>query len=460
MSFTPPDERTFLHREGSWVISLQATVTDTSATTYLVDSANWSDAGSVFISPQRAQGMWLLLPNASSASDRVRRIESIDVATHRVTVDYAWSTPPSTNDPYEIHSVDPVEEFGLLLNVMRRKYMPYYTPLERFTNANLQSVTGWSAVGGGTFTLDTTTANIQTGASSGLWSPSSSSSYLKTPAFRIDPQASEFVSVNLKVNTGGPIYLALWDETNNAEIQNSARNSSSVPYFNTMQRNFETPSGCYSATVRLYCTNATDRVSVDYCNGPWNPNDRVIDLESYVTHADQVRTVQTAWYSTAVNSLNGVFNAFSRTYDKPLIGPPKGRDYTVRIDPAAANPTKLELNYNRVLPARERWMEVLRRADDFTTFTFDAAGETVTCNLALDLIGYEHLLAIAQYVLRSVDASDRDAIATIDHLLGPQLPNGQRGPGGLLTEQREIFEADQAPPDEYPVTTGWGRLRF
>ncbi len=82
--------------------------------------------------------------------------------------------------------------------------------------------------------------------------PSAETSPIEGPNVRVVPGQTYFGSVILRADVGGPMYFAIWDVTNNAEIENANRVSSSLERYMSLQRTFTVPTTCEEIEFRVY----------------------------------------------------------------------------------------------------------------------------------------------------------------------------------------------------------------
>ena len=459
--FTIVQLRDYLHAIAPFIIPRISTWSATGDTTYGIDIYNAYSADSINQPGQFGTGLYIYQPAVSSALNRVRpwgppASGESNPGDGKIYINGTPWTAPVSGQRYESWSIDPKHGFDVLSEVSMRNYLlPAYGPLQRFTNADCQSVTGWSA-NVGTVALETDAAHIQTGKSSIKFTASGAGDYAIGPSFSVTHNTSQFLSVNFKVAAGdAAFYPVLYDETNSAEIQSSGRVGHAREQFCVVQRMFEIPDGCERAHFRLVATNTGDIAYIDYVNGPWKPTDKVIDLPSTLNKVHHVRKVITARYEQPISSINGGYDAFTRAFSPPLDW---RRDYGVRINHGSANANKLEITQNYRFPNAERWIEIVRPAYDLCTWAYTAAGDSSpTCPGDVQMLGMYWLRDLDELAVRP-DPRDLDVIRSLDVLLGEKV-NGKRK-GGRLTAAIASYERDLETPPVYDVATGYGLLRY
>jgi hypothetical protein len=468
-AWTLPNLRDGVNAKAKFIIELSSSWTSTGGSTYGIDTYWKSSAAGQNISPQSDAKKWVYQPAVSSAANRERRLGSPtstgvtnDGTLGRIYHDGVTWTNPVNGQRYEIWTIPPQDGFNILKNItMRRFRAPQTQPLERFANANFQTdsatIGSWTVVGAGaTLTPVTTAANVHLGSQSGFLNAANSTDYVKSVNIQVSPETSYFLSFCLRRDVSGPLYLAVWDETNNLEIANGDRVYHGLEKFTVLERNFYTPAGCKEVTVRIYCATATDDAYLAYANGPWKGSDERILLPDFVTGQADVRAIMGARYTYAEQGLTGAYDADSREFDEPLV---KGRDWRVRYQPGDANPAVLELTRSAHLENQEIWVEYVRQASDIYTPLYTAAGESTTFNLPYNLFLDCYIADLCQYGVLVQDKNNQQALAALQRLEGVPDKQGVRH-GGVIAKEMALYEADLQPAEPVELTHNLYKMDF
>jgi hypothetical protein len=72
-------------------------------------------------------------------------------------------------------------------------------------------------------------------------------------------------------------------------------------------------------------------------------------------------------------------------------------DFNVYPFYSEANPTRIQLR--KPQPATDFWIDALRRASDFTTFTNDANGESVSTTLPRKVVTHAWAVKVCEFIL-------------------------------------------------------------
>ncbi len=465
MSWTPADERLFVHQEAPFLVHRISTWTATGSTSRGTDTLLAKDTGLNNLTAQWGQGAWLLQPgNLATATDRHRQIgapsggNASDPSSGYIYVPADWGTAPQSGDAYVVMSIPSRIYFQQMLKTAAELKLPYFAPYEPFTNASFQTSSGgniatWS-VTGGSITPSTSAANVRDMQQSGFFNVSSGGDILKSTSIPVEAGRDYETWTKFRTDVGGPFYVAIRDVTNSAEIDSSSRVGHSYEGFHTVRRTFTAPTGCREVQVWIYCTGATDDGCFNYVTGFTPMNTREVILPTWVTKVSQIRKVQLARYTSQIDA--NVFDANSQVFEPGL---KRYADYTVRVNPGAANPARLEFDPSVRLSGKEIWMEAVRPTSDFTTFTDDYAGESVTCNAPLELFGKLHIRNLCQYIVSDVDPNDSRANAKLDVLDGHLRPDGTRA-GGELSALIQEYMGELEPSGQSRRSVPMFRVTF
>ena len=404
---------------GPWLIPVSAGTSEASQTTYLVDVDVWKDPSTVGISAKSANNMWIFRPDAAAVGDRKRRVggnsgSPIDITNGYIYPIVAWTNAPST-EQYDIFAIDPQICFNLLVQSMEQFWIPDYSPLQMFADADMQTsgTSNYSLSGAGAMSKVTAAANNHVGAQSMFFNAGTASEILTGPSVKVIPGETYFASALFRVDAGGPAYLDIYDVTNSAVIDSSGRVGHSLERFMSVQRSFTAPSTCEEVALRIVVTGATDDVYVSAFNGPYKSSDRGINAPSTLQNDVRLRKLLYADYADQYAS--GVYDADSRSYYEIP------RNYfNVRAAHHHANPYRIEFRPGFSIDQRELWIEHLRRASDVVTLAWTAAGETApTIPIEKRLIALDSMRRICKHIL-TYEPSDTVVRATLAEIDDPR----------------------------------------
>lgn len=441
MSWVAPDLRLEVSRRASTFIPVVSTVSATSSTTTLVDTAIWTDVSAIFSTGKDPVGMYVYRPSAVADGDRVRRIISVAGSTGTITVNLAWTNAPSVNDLYEIHSIDPRITFGVLLQTMRQHKVPALMTLMGFQDADLEEfdASSWTHTNC-TLSKVATAANVFGGKQAIRTLLTGAGGFGQTPGtVRVDPNTQYMVSVPVSVVVGGPFSLVPYDVTHSAVI--SIVGYHSLKRAAVIQQTFVTPAGCNEVAFRYTGTSNADDAYWGRAHGPWKTSDTRFNLPSHIRQSAQVRKLMSASYQGSVTGA-GILNSYDAASINLSAPYERGPEYEVRVDPYFANPAQLELR--TISPQYEMYYEELRQANDIWPFTFTAAGESapaVPDSFDLEFASMLYIRNLCKWALRN-DGSDSEAAAILAEISAPE-PNS-----GPLTQLERIYaqDADPSPP--------------
>ncbi len=416
-------------RIAPFLIPRISTFTSNGTTAYGIDTAMWTDVSAVALTAKSASGMYLLRPTAVAAGDRVRRVTGnsgspLDLTNARIYVDRVWTNAPTQGEVYELHSIDPNDEHDLRLMSLESFLIPAYAPLGPASQGDSDwdmhetGATNYTVSGAGSATKVTTVANVDFGIQSLFFNAGTASENVKTVTSRVTPGQTYFASAIYRVDVGGPAYFVLWDETNNAEIENSGRIGHSLEQFMSVQRTFTTPETCEEISRRIYVTGNTDDVYIAAFTRPVKASDRFAYLPSYVTRDVDFRKLYFARYAQPVNGTGGtVYDFQSRYFSEDWHD---GHEFNTRFNLQDANPGRIE-NPRGSWPMQEAWVEVIRKESEVTALAFTAAGETSpTTNLPKHHLALENVRRICESILsyRPDDAEVKRKAAELNNPAG------------------------------------------
>ena len=392
--------RSFWALKAKWLIPVISTWSATGQTTYGIDTRTWTDTASVGLSAETLNNMWIFQNTDSVAGDRKRQIGgnsgvALDTTNARIYPKVAWANAPQENEEYEIHAIDPQVTFDLLVDTLEQFFIPNYNRVAMFTDADMavSGVTNWTASGAASLSKVTTAANNDTGAQSLFFNAGTGGENIKSVNIRVLPSRSYEAFATVRVDAGGPAQFAVWDETNNVELESSNRVGTSHEGVTTLRRMFTTSSTTEEITLRIYVTNATDDVYVMGFGGPRKTSDMSFPAPATMESGRYLRKLLIANFRDSLSS--DVFDARSREFHE--VAP---NLYHLRAVPQAANPFNIELKAGVTLPWGELWVERLQKVSEFVTLAWTAAGETSpTIPLPKALIGYASLLRICDHIL-------------------------------------------------------------
>jgi hypothetical protein len=411
--------RAFWAAKAPWLIPLISTGSATGTTAYGVDTVNFTDTTSVLRSGKTFNGYWFFQPDDATAGDREREIggnsgTGIDLTNGRIYATAAWAGAPQSGEQYELSLVRPKRMFDLLVQSLEQFYIPHHAPLSMFADSDMETagVTNYTLSGAGSISKVTTAINVHTGSQSMFFDAGTAGENVKGPAVRVIPGRTYDASAIVRVDGGGPAAFAIWDVTNNTEIESSNRIEHSYERFISMQRTFTTPATCEEVELRVYVTGATDDVYIDTFSGPRKSTDSVINAPSTLESDKYLRKLLVARYSDMVG--DGLYDANSRTFDEV----PR-QNFHVRTSHNHANPYQIEMRHPFHLPPGELWVEVLKKVSDVYTAAWTAAGETTVIPLPKALIGYDSLARITRHHL-TTKPEHPEAQATLRELMDPR----------------------------------------
>ena len=429
MALTYEGARAFTHRRAPWLIPTISTTSASGNVAYLIDTVLWTDTSSVNLTAQSLNGLWILWPDTATATDRERRVggnsgSGLDLANGRIYPTAAWGTLPGSAVQYELSSIQPRIMFDLFDEVLHDFYLPTYSPLYVVSDGDMAATgtTGYSVSGAGALSKVTTAANNDTGTQSLFVNYGTAAEYMQTPGARVQSNTQYFASLNVRADAGGPFAFAVWDTTNDVEIESGNRVSTSHEQFMSMQRTFTTPSTCEEIAFRLYCTANTDDAYVSAVHGPFKSTDQVFSAPSWLLQKKHLRKLMYADYQYQASGVTGLYDAASRSFTSDNIL--RYAEFYPRLAPHHANPTRIEIARGTRLQHKEIWLEGLRRADEIYTLAFTSTGET-SPSILIDetLLGLAFVKRCCEYILSNEpEAEDaRETLASVTKDLNPML---------------------------------------
>lgn len=439
--------RAYVSQKAPWLVPVISATTAEGSTNFLVDTGLWTNPDNNYLTAESAIGMYIYFPDSSTASERIRRVSGstgpVDTSNGRLYWDgVAWSGNVAAAAQYELSSLHPRSMFNVFVNTLRGFLIPDLAPVPGFTDADMEATgtTSYSVSGGGSISKVATAGNVYSGKQSLFFDAGTAGEYVEGPSVAVIPNQQYFGSVILRRDASGPFAFAIWDKTNDAEIESSKRTDHSLERFMSMQRTFKIPATCKEIAYRVYCTGASDDAYINSFHGPHKADDRVLDAPSFLNRTSMLRKVLYADYSLQYEE--GVFDARSR--DLTQFYP---RDYALRINHAASNPYRLE--FERSLPMAELWLEAIRKGTDIYTPAFTAAGETSpSVNIDEDLFGLSYIADLCRFVL-TFKKDDTQANSTLEQIYKSTTEGGENLSARLAEYTKDLETPLQEPP--YPV---------
>lgn len=453
MAFTWESIRAELNRIGSFLIPVISTTSATAgAATHIVDTKLWVDPVEVNLDPDRLNGMWVFLPDDATADDRERQVGNtvgIDLTNGYIYMTRVYSGAVESGDQYEIMIHKPTDAFNKLVGVLEQFKVPVYGPMETGLDEDMEDsdASAFSVSGAGSVTKVATAGNVDTGTQALFFNAGTAGEYAETGNYRVSPGDGFDVSSCYRVDDGGPVAFAVWDKTNDAEIQSTERVSHSFEGFYVARRNITVPAGCEEISLRWYVTAATDNVYIDRFRGP---QQHVISAPAWMTRNVHLQQLLVADYRESVNGDAGtVYPARSRVFDTDgtLI---EGVDFNYRSSAAFVNRVEIELTDKGFarLGDRELWYEGVRPAADAYTLANTAAGESSpTVNLDKRMIAIAWGVELCEDLLLR-DPSDPEANAFLDRYT--RMINGERVPAGRYADLIEDYQRDLVAAQPQP----------
>ena len=401
-----------------WLIPVSAGTADAASdTSQLTDLEVWQDPSSVGLSSKTINNMWIFRPDAAAAGDRKRKIggnsgSGIVPSTGAIYPMVAWTNAPDA-EQYDIFAIDPQVCFNLLVQSAEQFWIPDYSPLQMFTDSDMQTsgTSNYSLSGAGALSKVTAAANNHVGPQSLFFNAGTASEILTGPTVRVVPGQQYFASAIYRLDAGGPAYLDIYDVTNSAVIDSAGRVGHSLERFMSVQRTFTVPATCEEIALRIVVTGSTDDVYVSAFNGPYKADDRAINAPSTLQNDMRLRKLMYADYDLQYAA--GVYDADSRDFTEIR------RDlYHVRAAHHHANPYRIE--FRTQLDQRELWIEHLRRLSDVVTLAWTAAGETSpTIPIEKRLIALDSMRRICKHLLTTLP-TDTEIRATLSEIDDPR----------------------------------------
>lgn len=430
-----------------WACPVIGTCSAQGTTTTLIDTPRFQDNSGDYIYSESLTGMWIFRPDAAATGDRERRIAGLASDTGTLTIGVAWTNVPANAEQYEIWRIRPEIVFNQLEMVMRNFRQTTYQVIPFFTDADMEAsgTSSYALSGAGAVSKVTALANVETGSQALFFNAATASEYVEGPSVRVLPSTQYFGSAIVRVDAGGPVYLAVWDKTNDAEIESGNRVDHSLEAFMSMQRTFNTPATCEEVAFRVYVTGSSDDAYIDCFSGPIKLTDVNFDLPTFITQDSEVRKLYIARYGVTHPSESGVYDARSRTFYE--VNP---QNYHARFGLHHAHAGRIEFRDGYSLPyLGEVWIECIRFAADVTTFAYTSAGETSpTTGLPRRLLGLAVAYRLCEWVTKNPDAVTDHVASTADASLSMGMVAAEVTP--LVADYAKSLEVPQYP-QEHPL---------
>lgn len=411
-----------------WAVPIISSATANGGVQTIIDASLFMNPNANFLTPNSGVGSWMFRPTAVAVADRERQIGGaipIVLASGTITHDQtAYTNVLNAGVQYLITTLQPALLFRLLQVTMRNFLQATYGPLPIFTDADMEATgtTAYTISGLGVLAKVTDAANVNSGTRSMFIDAGTAGEYMEGPSVVVVPSQDYFASVTFRVDAGGPGIFAIWDKTNDVEIQSSGRLSHALERFMSCQRTFKTPADCNEVALRVYTTTISDDIYVDGFNGPHKATDVQLPAPSYVTRESLLRKLHLARYLSQHSP--DVYDARSRYYE------PVDRDrFYLRADHHHANPYAVVFTRGGSVPRGELWIETLRPAADVTAFAFTQAGwASPTSSLSLRMLGLAWAERVCRHVLsyKKDDPQAKDTLTDVIKELGPLMSDYQR----------------------------------
>lgn len=375
-SHTYESARAWQNRIAAWTLPVIGTQSATGDATYMIDTVVWTDAASVGLSAETLNTMWIFQPDDATAGDRKRRIggnsgSSLVTTTGRIYPTVSWAVAPQSGEQYEIHARDPQEGFNHLVDTLDQFQIATLMRVPQFTDSDMQTsgTSNYTLSGAGSMSKLTTGVTNDSSAQSMFFNAGTAGENMKTPLIRVTPGASYEAWTTFRVDAGGPVYFAIWDETNDTEIDNSNRVGHSLKRFCAVRREFTAPATCKEVSLRIYVTAATDDVHITGFGAPRKTSDTRFLAPATLENARYMRKLMIGNYAEQISS--NVYDAASLTYQEI-----PQQYFHLRSNPMAANPFTIELRDGYRLPSGDLWLERTQKASEAITMAWTLAGET------------------------------------------------------------------------------------
>lgn len=445
-SVTYEDIRAFWARKAPWLLPVISTWSTTGTTARGTDTVVWTDTGSTGLTAETLNNMHVFQPDDAVAGDRKRRLggnsgSALDTTNGYIYPLVAWANAPQSGEQYEISAIDPQTMFNLLVDTLDQFYIPAYGRVSQFTDADMtvSGVTNYTASGAGSLSKVVTAVTNEVGPQALFFNAGTAGENVRTVTIRVVPERQYEAWATYRVDAGGPVYFAIWDETNSAEIESANRAGHSLERYCSVRRTFTTPAGCEEITLRIYVTGGTDDVYISGFSGPRKLSDTVFPAPSTMESSKYLRKLAIAHYGDQIDT--NVYDASSRTLEEI------DRDtFFVRVAHHHINPYNIEMRPGYQLPAGELWVERMQKTSEVTTLAWTAAGETSPAvPLPKALIGWASLKKICEHIL-SYSPTDSEVSATLRQIV-------MRGSeyNSLMAD----FVSDLESPSFNPPTRQW-----
>lgn len=440
------DLRSEVARILPWLVPAVSTFSALGTTAYGVDTVLWRDPSTMALSAGSLNNLWIYRPAATDATDRERRAlgnsgSPLDPTTGRIYADGAWTNAPASTERYELWAVQPRVGFNLLVETMENFLQADTQSIPMFTDADMEQsgTTSYSISGAGAISKVTAAANVLNGAQSLFFNAGTAGEYIETPSVRVQASQQYFAAVDMRVDVGGPAYLAVWDKTNDAEIESSNRRGTSLEAFMNVQRTFTIPATCEEIALRVYCTTDSDDIYIDAFHGPFKASDVILPVPTGLVRESDLRKLMVARYGLEISE--GVYDARTRRLDAL-----RNAQFHTRINLHHATQSTIELRDTR-LPLAPLFAETLRKGADVTTWAFTAAGESApTTNLPKRMLALEWALRLC----RHIEGQPTLFNYAIDMTKVSAARASLEAPGGELAGLKRDYARDLETPT-YPV---------
>src|SRR5512146_65778 len=353
------------------------------------------------------KNLYIFLPDSATAADREKPAGALTVATGVVAnagIAYAGTAPTSGDQCELLQYISPTQLFNVVVSKFKALNETVLMPLGSFADSDMETsgVTNWTA-SSSALSKVTSSAHVLTGRQSLFVNLSGANGYAESPAVAASPQANIWVSAMAQPN-GGTATLTLWDNTNSASISSTTYTGQRWGH---MWLSSGIPDTCYSITVRVGGTGASDDIYVDHVSGPFDTSsDLNIVAQSWLNEPWRLRKLRQAHY-IGQRLGNQVEEGSSRTFNDWALH----EEIAFNVTPADVNPGVIQLR--KFPPSGDLWIEADRSVNDLvsTTWANTAAGEAYTVAVADRLIVLECSLAVCDYILAKNDKNTDIAVA-------------------------------------------------
>ena len=352
--------------------------------TQRLQNTNWN--------AETLRGLWIFRPTVVAA-DRERQVASIAPSTGVVTQSGLNYTDTTIKLVEWMSGIRPSELFNLLLAAMEEQPMIHLTPLTSIPTASdpifeTTTTTNWTGANS-TLSKITTAAQLPGDTLRGLRVLlTADGGYAQSPTLRGTAGNSVRADVTVRADVG-TAELVAYDVTNTVEFGTASTYAGerSAHLWNVSTL----PSGCEEYAWRI--GGVLDTADTYWAN-PSFVNlsaDYNFFAPSFLDDEFRFRKLRQALYRHPIASNSNADDYFSRDFqDWDLF-----TDFHLIAQHQVANPYMIQLRRN--LPSAQMFIESLRKASDFTTFTDDATGEALTTTAPVNQLVARWAIKVCQW---------------------------------------------------------------